>query len=279
MRVAQGFAAQNVVAIYDEPNTTGDFRSFDAPRNAPAKNPAAHLALVYWHSDFFQYELAVNPTAVTINHTALAGRVRYDGIGPNGAFDNATSPPTGEGGATTPAGGVIYVTKFGQVRVTDIVLLNHGLGYVPVCFVASQGRILLPGTLIQSLSGGRCRNVVPFATSTQIGLREIAASSQSSLPAMSRSYELLVCRNPVQQSGRPMMGMEGNNLIVARGKVDTSKRYIRRALAGEGSLDLDRGRTADIRGGRMRQATGGVVTSEPGYTGSFAAPPFIAIGA
>jgi hypothetical protein len=278
MRVAQGFAAQNVVAIYDEPNTTGDFRSFDAPRNAPAKNPVAHLPQLYWHSEFFQYELAMNPIVTTVNHTALAGQVRYDGIGPNGPFNNATSAPTGNGGVTTPAGGVIYVQKNGQVRTTDIVLYTHNLGYVPVFFIASQGKVLLPGLTIQTLSEGRGRLVHAFATSSIIGLRETATSSQSSLPAISRSYELLICRIPTAQSGRPLMGMEGNNLVIAKGKVDTSKRYIRRVLPGESSFAIDRGRTGDVRGGRLRQATGGTLITEPGYAGSFAAPSYIAIG-
>lgn len=270
MRVVRCFPAQNIVACYDEAPGGGNIEDINAPCNAPAKNPHLHLSRVYWHVDFFQYELAMPLQNKTVAHTSLAGKTLYYGTsGASGLINGFTNPPS-EG---------IYVESRGNIRVQNITLVTHNLGYIPTFYVAYAGRMMPCGSLIQD-QGDRGRFVSAFATSTIIGLKETAIASDVALSAVNRSYQVLVFRNPATNPALPLMGLQsdGANIWIGRGKVDSKKQYLRRTLALESNFDLDLGRTADYRGGGVRIASGGVVTDFGPYDGSFSGAPFLSVG-
>lgn len=268
MAKLRGFKTANIVACFDEPTpAVGEqWRDINAPCNAPALNPGAHLAAVHWHSDFFHYELASPIQTVSVNHPALSGREKY--WGPSNQFWM---------GDPTYTSAISYRVP-GQTVSAEHTLYNHNLGYVPLAFVAYGGRMLMPGVAVQIDSDGRSRFVSPYATSTGVGLREVYNSSLDSLPAVTRQYQVIVFRVPQAAAQRALFGKEGANVVIGRGKVDTSKQYLRRVGSGDTPFDIDRGPTVDINSGRTRIVSGGVTTTESGYSGSFAGPAHIAVG-
>jgi hypothetical protein len=264
MAVLRGFPVQGVVACFDEPNQSGDWWDIDAPRNAPAKNPGAYLSTVYWHSAFFQYELAMPIQTVEVSHPALSGREIYWGY--NLVYD---------GSYNDAANGYLVP---GRVATASHTLVNHGLGYVPLAFVAYGGRMLMPGVAVQTASEGRSRFISPYITANTVALREVYNSSSLGLGAASRSYQVMVFRTPVENAALPLFAGDGSEVIIGRSKISTDRTYARRAGAGATPFDIDRGRTIDLNNGRARIGTGGTVTTEAGYGGSFAAPSYIPVG-
>lgn len=261
MPVFRGFPDQGVVAVFDEPNTTGDIEDFDAPRNGPAKNPAAHVGLVYWHSGFFQYELVSSVQSVTINHTALNGRTQTYGGG-TGAW------------STFPA-----IVGVGQSRATDFTLVTHSLGYVPLSMVSLDGVLVSPGHPVQMVgTDGRTRSVSAYATSSIIGLREVAKSTQNNLAAISVTYQVLVLRTPAANPSLPLFGRDGSSVVLANGKVRTDEQYLRRVGVGDTPYIMPLGPIGDISNGRRRVVLGSTVITEPGYDGSFTGPSYITVG-
>lgn len=255
-----------VIACFTEPNSVGDIEDYNAPRNAPAKNPGAYLDLVQWHIDFFQYELAFPIITTAVTHPTIPGQNKY--WGPSNQY--YMNDPT-------------YVSAIsyrvpGQTIVTDHTLVNHNLGYAPLAFVAWENTMIMPGVTVQIESDGRTRFISLFATSSVLGIREVATSSSASLPAVSRSYKSLIFKATEAQGGRPLFGREGANVVLGRGKVDTSKSYLRRVGGAETPFDLDRGPTIDINSGRTRVVTGGNFLTEPGYAGGFTGPTYVAVG-
>lgn len=259
--------APTVAAVFDEAGGGGDIEDINAPCNAPAKNPGANLSRVTWHIDFFQYEIAAKATK-SINHASLAGRTEYFGVSGSGGLIN---------GSTTPPASGISVQVRGQVRTTTITLLTHNLGYVPLFMVAYDGHSLPNGMIVQTQSS-RGRMVSAFATSSIIGLREVAWSSQNTLAAVTRSYEVMCFRNPQAVPGSPLMALSGTRLVIGGGKVDTSKQYLRRTRSGESSFDFDRAPTTAFANGGVRVVTGGAVIDDELYDGSFAGPSYIPVG-
>lgn len=264
MAVLRGFPLQGVVACFDEPNQSGDWQDIDSPRNAPAKNPGAYLSTVYWHSEFFQYELAMPIQTVEVNHPALSGRQIYWGY--NLVYD---------GSYNDAANGYLVP---GRVATASHTLVNHGLGYVPLAFVAYGGRMLMPGVAVQTASGGRSRFVSPYITDSVVALREVYNSSSSGLGAVSRAYQVMVFNAPASDVELPLFSGDGDETIIGRGKVSTDRTYAREVGDGATPFDIDQGRTLDLDNGRARIGTGGTVTTEAGYGGSFSAPPFVPVG-
>lgn len=266
MPVFRSFPGHNIVALFDEPNQIGQTSDINAPRNAPALNPGAHIALVHWHSAFFQYELAMPVQTVGVSHPSIAGRMTVWGFE---AVYNGSLP-------TAPSQ-IGYQAK-GNVAASNHTLVTHNLGYAPLAFVVYDGRMLMPGVAVQTASGGRSRFVSPYVTNSIVGLREVRNASDLALGAVSRTYHVMVFRVSAAQVHRALFGREAPSVVIGRGKVDTAFQYLRRVGAGDTPFNMDRGRSVDLANGRARIGTGGTLITEAGYDGSFQAPPFIPVG-
>lgn len=268
MAKIRGFPSQNKVAVFDEPNTTGNIEDFDAPRNAPVKNPAQYLNFVYFHTDFFQYELAMPIQSVNVAHPALAGKVTYWGPANQYWISSATYTSS-----------IPYEVP-GQNATRDVLLVTHGLGYVPLAFVAWNGRMLMPGVAVQIDTEGKSRFVCPYATTTGVYIREVYNSTEVALGATNQSYQVLVFRASASTSGLPLMGINSTNneFILGRGKINTINSYLRRTGVGDTPFVIDGGPTVDINSGRTRIVSGGVTYTESGYSGSFTGPTFTSVG-
>jgi hypothetical protein len=265
----RGFPAQDVVACFVEPNTTGAIDDYNAARNDPVKNPKNHLDKIIFHSDFYQYEIAAGPTDVLVNHTALAGKTTTYVVAAGGYFIGSPTP------------GAIFFNTLGDVRTTDIAILNHGLGYVPKFMVSLGGRRLPDGYMVQ-LSGGNYRRVSVWANTTHIYLRESAVSGGAGddLPATSQTYKVMVFRNRAPNPTQPLFGKDVTNtyMILARDIINSARKYLRRTGVGDTPFALNTGRTMDVSNGGTRTASGGVVVSEPRYNGAMSAPPYVSVG-
>lgn len=268
MATVRGFPEQNKIAVFDEPNTSGSIEDYDAGRNSPVKNPAQNISRVFFHTDFFQYELAMPIQSVNVNHPALGGRSYFWG-------------PTDQYWINSP----IYTSAIsyqvpGQTAVTETLLVAHGLGYVPLAFVAWNGRMLMPGVAVQISGEGLTRFVSFFSTTYGIYLREVYTSTESALGGTNQSYQVLIFRTSVASSGMPLMGINpvNNQFILGRGKINTINSYLRRTGAGDTPFAIDYGPTVDLNSGRARIVSGGVYTTETGYAGSFTGPAFTSVG-
>ena len=246
-------AIGDVVACFEEPNTTGSELDIDAPRNAPMKDPLNHLSAITWHSAFDQFELAAGPTDVTIGHTAQG--IEITNIGVNTLFIAASS----------------------GARESDILLYTHGLGYKPRAKVTISGQVVNPGQIIQNSSSWR-RSVSVFVTTTGVYLRELAWAKDATLPAHSQAYRVYVFRQAAATPGEPLFSKTGALMTLARDIVRSDKRYLRRTGSGDQEFSMDSGPTVDIANGRKRVANGGVLTTEPGYNGSMSAPAYVTVG-
>lgn len=258
MSVFRGFPAQGVVACYDETPGGGDIEDFDAPRNAPAKFPEQYLDRVIWHSALSQYEVALGPISVPVTHTAFAGSTQTFSI-----IGDAT----------------VQLNVFGAQRTSDINLGAHGASGVPKIMLALSGRIIPEGFLVQNDgSTGVSRFVAPWADSTNTYIRELAVSSNSTLPAISLTYQLLVLRKRSADPLLPLFSGSSSSLQLGRGMIESSRSYLRKTGVGDSPFSLDNDIGIDAENGYVRSASGGVISTESGYTGSMPAPPFIQVG-
>lgn len=251
------------VACFDEPNQIGDIFDINAPRNAPAKDPAANLTALSWHSDLFQYEVDTE-FSVTINHSAL-GVTTYR-IGSAGG---------GLPGGTPPA---VYLDVYGDVRVTDINLGAHTAGASPIFMVALDGRMLPSGHLIQQDTTDTGRFVAPWVSASNVFLRETAMSGTNALAGTSRTYRVMVFRTRAKDPSKPLLAGDESGLQLARGIIDSSRKYAKQVAVGESPYAINLGPTIDCANGGVRTATGGLTFSEALYAGAMAAPAYRNIG-
>lgn len=266
-KVIRGFAAQGIVAIYSEPSTDGDELDFNAPRNAPAKSPQSYLDLISFHSDFTQYELAFPVINQTINHPSVGVVTKHLG----------TNALTG-GGLIN--GGVAYavgITVVGNIQASYDTLYTHGLGYRPKCLVIYNDRVISTGTIVQ-VSGDTGRYIAPYVDNNVVGIKSSGISGASALPAISVPYKVLIFREQVKDPSKPLFQKIGNQLLIGRGMIDTTQKYLRKTLPGDQSFSLDLGPTIDIANGKARTVSGGSYVTESGYNGSFTGSPFVPVG-
>lgn len=257
----RGFPSHDLVACFDEAPGGGDIEDINAPCNAPAKTPANYLTSLIWHSDLFQYEVALE-ASVTINHAGLG--VSTLTIGTNGFS-------IGGGGASVTA------NINGAITSADYLLATHGLGFIPTAMVALDGRMLPSGFLAQ-LSGGSLRELAPFVTTSGVYIRDTSISSSVALPPISLTYRVMVFNSRAKNPAMPLFGGSPTTMNMARGIIDGSRKYAKQVAVGESPYSINIGPTLDIANGRVRSATGGIVQTEPSYSGSFAAPAFRNIG-
>jgi hypothetical protein len=229
-------------ALYDENGTSGALDDPNSARNAPLNSPASHLSKVYFHSDFDYYQVH-SITSVTINHAAVAG---------------ASVAVTAN------------ITRIGQMVKTTHTLVTHSLGYAPSYMIESGGTLIGQSSVIQIENGGRI--VSPYATTSTISLLDAGSSTAVALSAMSKTYRVVIFRQPTADSAHlfdwdPTAG----TLVMGKGKFRGALQALRRTLIGDASpFDIPLGRTSDIRNGFSRTvlADGSTFTYPP-YTGSF----------
>jgi len=262
----RGFTADNVVACFDETPGGGDVFNIHAPRNAPAKNPEQHLDRIVWHSNLFQYEIAAGPVDVTINHAALATKKTYYGISPGSIMNLGPTPPA------------ISFLVYGDTRISDLLLFAHNLDYVPKFMVALDGRRVPDGFVVHADPQGGHRRITTYATASGIYLRESAISGFIDLPAISRTYRVMVFRTRTADTATPLFSGSGSAMQLGRGIIDTNRHYLRRTGPGDTPFALNLGQTIDINNGGARTISGGIVNDEPHYEGSMSAPPFVSVG-
>lgn len=264
MKAIKGNIFSDVVACFEEPNETGDVLDFNAPRNVPLGDPAGHLDKIAWHSELYQYEVAIGPVDVPVSHPFMATTFSRLGV-----YSSSFYP-------------FVYIDVWGNSGATEHVLVNHNLGYPPVAFVILDGRMVLPGTVVQAESGNRSRFIEVYVDENVVGIREMRVTSSltvvADLPAVSRTYRVVVCRESSADADLPLFGKVSGEIVLARGKISTGKRYARVTVSGETGYVLDRARAMDIRNGSIRTTSGGNIVSEGRYNGSYAGGDYLPIG-
>lgn len=231
--------ATGVCALFDDPGGGGAWDDINAPVNRPAKDPVNWLTHLYFHSSFDYLEVAASPAPVSIVHGAIP-------------LYSDTAPPD-------PAPGQSY--RFNNYRPTalpwaDHLLVNHELGYPPRFKVAINGEIIAPGFPVQLHGGIATRWVVPYATETEIRLREIVTRQQSNVPAMAISYQALVFANQPSPTGDVLFEFDPVTGVVTMGRerFNSGKRFIQ-VVPGGTPFHLSQGRTADPANGVVRNVT------------------------
>lgn len=204
---------------------------------APYDDPLANMDKVKFHSDLQYLASQAVSSNITINHTSLAGVT-------------GTGYQAGNGGG--PASGSSAPISDGQIRVSSIELSTHGLGYVPLCYVLYNNRIVSPGTVVQTDSD-MIRMVSVYVTTTKVFLREIAISSAVALPAISRDYSVLVFREPIADPLQPTLFLSRDNpMVLAKGKITEDNRPLRASVASDARFYVPIERTIDIKNGAIR---------------------------
>lgn len=215
-------------ALYDENGTDGDPDNPNSTRNAPLNNPNSHLDKIYFHSDFDYCEVGFGPTNVTINHSSVSPGGSPSGVGLNALL------------------------VYGTYSASNV-LLTHSLGYIPDFMVIADGDIIYGGTPIQYLSDGRTRNVTAYATTSQIILYETAIRTSSTIPALSKTYTIIVFLQPPEASGNVLIDFNptSGTVEMGKGKFNSSRRYLQ-IVPGGSPFGFARGRTIDLNKGAPR---------------------------
>lgn len=239
-------------AVFEENGTSGDPEDPNSTRNAPLNDPVAHLSKVRFHSDFDYYQVHSDTSGIVVNHALVA----------TASTLVASQPP---------------ITRVGQIVQTNINLLAHGLPYIPAYMIVSGPSLIGQSSIIQATSDG-LRRVSPWANSTHIGLFDVGISGANNLPAMNRTYRVIVYRQPVAD-GDYMADIDPPNgvLNLGYGKWRGDLKQLRQAVLADASpFDVPLGRTSDIRNGTSRTVLAdGTTYTSPLYDGSFTGSPSI----
>lgn len=225
--VFRKFPAAGIVALFEEPNSSGAIDDINAGRNAPALHPEDHLALVHYHSGLDYLELAASAT-VSFAHGSVA----------------STGGSSGQNIVYGWAG-----------SVADNVLLDiSGLGLTrePFCIVAAGGNILWPGIPVQTASGGRARYCTAYSTTTAVRLWESATKTSSALAAVTIDYSILVFRDPPDALNDYLERFDPDtgDYEAGFGRFRSDRRYLQ--LADSSPLNLSTDRNIDLKNGAQR---------------------------
>ena len=239
-------------AIYEEASGGGDPLDPNSQMNRPVINPTAWLPNVYFHSDLDYYGIAAQAT-VSISHASIAGQ-------------------------TNPTEGAVQF--LGQAVSTNHLLVTHGLGYVPRFFCIYNGRLIPHGTPVQDAGSGKKRYVTAYATTTQIRLFEVGYSDNTSLPAVSRNYQIIAFRDPTVNPTNTALNIEPGQADFGFGHFRGSEPHLRADGAGDVQWPIATRRTAAIRNGGLRvYQPNGTFVDLMDFTGSLAAPTYITTSA
>lgn len=233
--------AQGHFALYREPNTGAS--------DAPFTDPLPNLDLIKIHSGLQYLQRAIE-IDVTITHAAVAASNGFSWS--NFAFN------------WTP-----------EAYTIDRLLGPHDLGVIPICLVASGQGIVDPGIPIQVNGSGGTRYLDIYLTATEVRARERVDSGTGALPAITRTYKLIVLREPAHVPGDIMFAEDGR-LRGGEGLFDSDFHYLRAVAAGESPYFLGASQQIDTAGGICRFIDAlGVVTHDfydaSAYTGSLSA--------
>lgn len=245
--------ASGKCSIFTEASGGGDVSDPSSNRNRPLLDPVNWLQNIKFHSDFDYYQVAIGPTNVTVTH------------------------PTINGTSVTIVNTAGYTfTRQGQVVITDIDLVTHGLGYIPKYMVAYNDSLIGPGSLIQ-VDTNKIRTIAPYATTNKIILRDTGISSNTNLSSISRDYSVLVFREPeVDSDSLFEFDQSTGEVILGRGKFKSNLKMLRQAEPGDSPFDISLGRTIDIKNGGMKIVLAdGTTFTESNYDGSFTGSPSI----
>ncbi|MDV2968721.1 hypothetical protein RZ532_22285 [Nitratireductor aquimarinus] len=220
---------------------TGRVAIFDPAKPAAWDDPINNLDAVYFHSEL-DYLGVAKVLDVTVTHPAR-------GKGATTTLHNYAVPNPFEG---------------------EVGNLTHNLGYVPhgVCFV---GNDMLPAnTQIQHV-GSSFRTVAIELTTTQVKIYETAWIYQHALPAITKTYKVLLFTPPLGGDESETLRIEPTRFIASKGKLDSNHNYIRRAPTNP-MFWFSKGKTADAGNGSFKivTANGSVITRSPydeGFSG------------
>lgn len=219
-----------VIAIFDEPNRTGDVLDFDAPRNAPAKFPADYLDKLYFHSAIDLFEVLAAQT-VSINHPAVTAGGAISGAEANTIF------------------------RWGGEDADHLLidLAAYDLEREPMVLAAVGSNIVWGGMPVQAETDGRARYVTVYSTSTEVRLFETASRTSNALPAVSIDYEVLVLAPRRDGIGNDLRSFDPSTGDYRMGfdRFSSLRRFLQVAPGGS-PFGLALGRTIDRNNGAKR---------------------------
>ena len=126
--------------------------------------------------------------------------------------------------------------------------------------------------------GGIQRDVSVYADNQIIGLSELVVAGSIDAPAISKTYKVLIFKEPLEDSTAPLFGLNNNNVMsLAHDKVRTDRKYVRQVEDSQSGFLIDLGATVDIKNGRTRIVSGNKVYNDPSYTGNFSGSSFARI--
>lgn len=250
------YADEYRCAIYEEAPGGGDPIDPNSQMNRPVLDPITWIDNIYFHSDLNYYRIAAQNLNVVINHASVAGLTTQAG---NGAGDTSD-----------------IVTYAGQIATTSHLLIDHNLGYIPKFFCIYDGKLIPHGTPVQSVGNGQIRFVTAYATTTQIRLFETASSTENALPAITKTYQVIVFHDATADLDYPMLDLHPGVAVFGQGKFRGENPHLRADGLGDVQWPIATERAAGIRNGGLRAyyPNGGYVDFLY-YNGSLAAPDYI----
>lgn len=253
------FADEFRCAIYEEAPGGGAAIDPNAPMNRPLLDPLGWLGNVYFHSDLNYFGIAARNMNAVINHAAIPGLVRQAGS-------------AGESSAV--------VKFYGQAVTTSHNLVTHNLGYAPRFFCIYDGKLIPHGAPIQQEAGNRRRFVTAYATSTEIRLFEVANSQAEALPAATRTYQVIVFRDPAASPTTTPLHLAPGVADFGRGKFRGGEPHLRADGQGDVLWPIATSRTAAVRNGGLRAfyPAGGYIDFYD-FDGSLPAPSYLTTSA
>lgn len=186
-------------AIYQEPPT--------GPKQDPLYNPLNHLSRIKLHSALSYLQVAFE-FDITINHVAVTASRGWDWS----TFANQWFP---------------------EDYTIDRLLGTHNLGFVPTCIVSTGNGMVDPGIPVQSNGSGGTRYLDIYLTATQVRAKERVDSGTGTLSASTKTYKVLVLREPTINPALPVFEAEDGRVAGGMGLFDSDYHYLRAVASGE----------------------------------------------
>ncbi|MGN6490199.1 MAG: hypothetical protein ACTHLT_20565 [Devosia sp.] len=201
-------------AVYREPLT--------GPADDPLYNPLNHLDRIKVHSALAYLQVAVE-FEVTITHAAVTASRGWDWS----TFSNQWYP---------------------EDYTVDRLLGAHGQPAAPMCLLRSGQGIVDPGMPVQTNGSGGLRYLDLYCTDTEVRLKERVDSGTGTLPAVTRTYSVMVLKEPAPVSDDVFLA-ESGRVRGSLGRFDSDFHYLRAVAAGESPYFLSASQQLDTAGG------------------------------